>query len=145
MIAILLHLLYKISGVTVSSHQKSTVHSILKFVFFEIQNKAIRPVLSSPVAYIIFSMTYQWIPCHIEIFLPITVLVDLLASQIFGESVSNRCWRYFNLAKSCSCYTYNSNEAILASFKFGRRTKNRQTAKLKSSPNILWIRYVQYF
>ena len=49
-----------------------------------------------------------------------TVQVDLLASRIFGELVSNRCWRYFNLAKSCSCYTY---EAILASFKFGGRTK----------------------
>ena len=42
----------------------------------------------------------------------------------------------FNLAKSCSCYTYNSNEAILASFKFGGQTKNRQTAKFKSPPNI---------
>ena len=42
-------LLYKISGVTVSSHQRSTVHSILKFVFLEIQNKAIKPVLSGPV------------------------------------------------------------------------------------------------
>ena len=31
--------------------------------------------------------------------------VDLLASQIFGESVDNH-WRYFNLAKSSSCYTY---------------------------------------
>ena len=38
---------------TVSSHQRSTVHSILKFVFLEIQNKAIRPVLSGPVTYIV--------------------------------------------------------------------------------------------
>ena len=70
-----------------------------------------------------------------------TIQVDLLASRKFGELVSNRCWCYFNLVKSCSCYTYNSYEAILASFKFGGRTKNRQTAKLKSPPNIPRIRY----
>ena len=39
------------SGMNVSSHQRSTVHSILKSVFLEIQNKAIRPVLSGPVTY----------------------------------------------------------------------------------------------
>ena len=43
---------YTVSAVTVSSHQRSTVHSILKFVFLEIQNKAIRLVLSGPVTYI---------------------------------------------------------------------------------------------
>ena len=68
--------------------------------------------------------------------------VDLLASQIFGESVGNCCWRYFNLAKSYSYYTFNSYEAILASFKFGGRTKNCQTAKLKSPPNKLHLRYI---
>ena len=35
----------------------------------------------------------------------------------------------------------NSYEAVLASFKFGGQTKNRQTTKLKSPPNILCIRY----
>ena len=67
-------------------------------------------------------------------------------SRFIGES---NIWRIgmssllalFNLAKSCSYYTYNSYEAILASFKFGGQTKNRQTAKLKSPPNILCIRY----
>ena len=39
---------------TVSSHQRSAVHSILKSVFIEIQNKAIRPVLSGPVTYFIY-------------------------------------------------------------------------------------------
>ena len=70
-----------------------------------------------------------------------TVKVDLLVSQIFGELVSNRCWRHFNLAKSCSCYPYNSYETILALFKFGRQTKNRQTAKLKPLPKMR-IRYI---
>ena len=43
--------IYKISSVTVSSHMRSTVHSILKSVFLEIQNTAIRLVLSGPVTY----------------------------------------------------------------------------------------------
>ena len=39
-------------------------------------------------------------------------------------------------------HTYNSYETILAFLKFGGRTKNRQTAKLKSPPNKLCIRYL---
>ena len=58
-----------------------------------------------------------------------------------GESAGNCCWRHFNLAKSCSCYTYNSYETILALFKFGGQTKNRQTTKLKPPPNKLRIQY----
>ena len=68
-----------------------------------------------------------------------------MASRIFGESVSNQCWRYFYLAKSCSCYTYNSYETILMSFKFGGWTKNHQTAKLKSPSNKLCIWYFFFF
>ena len=72
-----------------------------------------------------------------------TMLVDLLASQIFGESVDSRCWRYFNLAKSCcNCYTYNGYETILALFKFGGQPKSHQTAKLKSLPTKLHIWYI---
>ena len=37
----------------------------------------------------------------------------------------------------------NSYKAILALFKFGEQTKNRQTAKLKSPPNKLRIRYLK--
>ena len=33
--------------------------------------------------------------------------------------------------------TYNSYETLIASFKFGRQSKNCQTAKLKSLPNKL--------
>ena len=72
---------------------------------------------------------------------PYTIEVDTLASRIFGKSVGNCCWHYFNLAKSCSCYTYNSYKTTLALFKFCKRTKNRQTTKLKSSLNKLCIRY----
>ena len=37
----------------------------------------------------------------------------------------------------------NSYKIILVLFKFGGQTKNRQTAKLKSPPNKLRIRYNQ--
>ena len=37
---------------------------------------------------------------HMYVFL-ITVYAEILASQIFGESIENRCWRHFNLAKDC--------------------------------------------
>ena len=39
---------------------------------------------------------------------------------------------------------HNSYKTILASFNFGRRTKNRQTAKLKSPPNKLRIWYIMW-
>ena len=32
-----------------------------------------------------------------------TVYAEKLASQIFGESIENRCWHHFNLAKGYSC------------------------------------------
>ena len=38
--------------VTASSHRGSTVHSILKSVFLEIQNKVTRPVLSGPFIFV---------------------------------------------------------------------------------------------
>ena len=44
-----------------------------------------------------------------------------------------------SLAETLQKFGY---EAILASFKFGGWMKNRQTAKLKSPPNILRIRYI---
>ena len=74
-----------------------------------------------------------------------TIEVDLLVSRIFGgESVGNLCWHYFNLAKSCSCYTYNSYETILALFKFCGQTKSHQATKLKAPPNIQRVRYGTY-
>ena len=44
--------------------------------------------------------------------------------------------------RSCNCYAYNSYETILALFKFGGLGKNRQTTKLKLSPNKLRVRYI---
>ena len=41
--------------------------------------------------------------------------------------------------KACSCYAYNSYDTILTLFKFGRQTKIRQTAKLKSPPNTVYV------
>ena len=59
-----------------------------------------------------------------------------MASRVFGESVGNCYWRHFNLAKAVA--------AIIA-MKLYRHYLNladrRQTAKLKTLPNKLHIRY----
>ena len=71
-------------------------------------------------------------------------ILVLLASQICDKSVSNRCWRYFNLVeKSCSGYAHYCHKTVLAVFKFGGQIKKRQITKLKSPPNKRHIQYVE--
>ena len=62
----------------------------------------------------------------------------IIGSQIFGKLVGNRYWHYFDLARSCSCYTRSRAMKLLWHYlKFGGWAKNRLTANLKSSTNKL--------
>ena len=46
-----------------------------------------------------------------------------IGESIFGESVGNRCCRYFNLAETVAAIHINGYKTILALFKFGGQTK----------------------
>ena len=63
--------------------------------------------------------------------------VEYLANQSIIVVGVALIWR-----KAVAAIHINSYKAILALFNFGGQTKNCQTAKLKSPPNIPRIRYV---
>jgi len=86
-----------------------SIHSLACFLTFYICNRSLLPFYYSSI---------------------ITVYVDLLASRKFDKPVGNHCWHYFNLARSCCCYTCNCYETTYIGI--GGRVKNHQ---LKSLPN----------
>ena len=69
---------------------------------------------------------YKWIYWRVEYLVNQSVIV-------VGVTL---IWR-----KAVAAVHINSYKTLFAIFKFGGQTKNRQTAKLKSPPNIPRIRY----
>ena len=65
--------------------------------------------------------------------------VKYLANQLVIVVGVTLIWR-----KAVAAVHTNSYKTILALFKFGGQTKNHQTAKLKSPPNIPRIWYMTY-
>ena len=65
--------------------------------------------------------------------------VEYLANQLVIVVGITLIWR-----KAVAAVHINSYKTLLVLFKFGGQTKNCQTAKLKSSSNMLHIRYVKY-
>ena len=59
-------------------------------------------------------------------------------SQIFGESIENRCWRYFIWGKAVAVSKHNGYRP---EWRYLRLKIIRQTAKLNTPPIILRVRY----
>ena len=69
--------------------------------------------------------------------------MDLLTSQIFGKSLVIVVSVTLIWQKAVAAMYINNYKTILALFRFGGQTKNRQTTKLKSSPNKLRTQYIK--
>ena len=88
---------------------------------------------------IAIGLVYKHMPSgavHLRVLCLHNMQCTLVCVEIFGESVCDRCWRHFNLARSYSCYTCNSYETKLNLVD----TKNCQTAISKPPPNKLHTR-----
>ena len=112
---------------TVSSHQRSTVHSILKIVFLEIQNKAIRPVLSGPVTIVDCNVTLNqtaFIHNRVEAGITVEVFksirVQIIEILVFNNSYPNGIMLKLasfvdvvNLSINSSDFSYNNGSDLL--------------------------------
>ena len=85
-------------------------------------------------------MHVQCVCVHVHMYVPYMWIywrVEYLPNQSVIVVGVTLIWR-----KAVAAVHINSNKTLLALFKFGGQTKNCQTAKLKSPPNIPRIRYV---